>query len=819
MTKQSEIEKERMREMFDNLNADKYPLKEYKYVGAKIPRRLDGLPKASGEAVYAMDMQLPGMLYMRFMTSPYPHAKILKMDTSKAEKLPGVRYILRYDDPELPETASLGLFPGLLRNATPLPGVAHFQGEPVGAAVAADTEAIAEEALSLIEVDWEERPFNLDVEKAAEPDAPLSDPEKYPDGNHWNRGIYDTMIKGDTQKGFAEAEKVIEFRMSRTANTWVWPERPCGIVKFDGDRLDVWIKIQHVHHPKRHIHEWFPDIPINKIQTYVPYQGATFGGFIGCDGYMGGLYNAVVVARRTRRPVKYIYSRRDDFYGGSQDEGVYYTKVGVKKDGTITAIDATMYGACTQWPVYHSALHFAENTRVPNITGQTKSIWINKGPTVPVRCELLSTCTTLTAVTNRVAAELGMDPTEIALKNDGFEGHDMAWLNEDKEKRGFDARDSLKECIDKGKAAFKWDQSWHKPGTRKLSNGRMHGVGFGWSHEWSDSSGGGAIAIRIERKDGTANLLGLGSNVGNDPDSTYCQIAADELGFRLEDVSCNPQIDPGVHRHNPGAATALSINGWAVRHAARILKQKILEAVTSPTAPSQRGSFKPAFPGYKPEDLDIQNSLIFVKDDPSKKMPISEYVKDDTLGNSPITSPEALGTRSAFTEPLYAIGYHAQEGGQNPHSPRPKLCRQAHFMEVEVDTETGEVFVTRVVNVNDVGKVINRMSCEGQQYGGTVMGVGRAKYEEVIHDPVTGVMLNGNLIDYKIATTLDTGPISTILVETGMGYGPYGSTGIGEDIGTVIPGLLAPAVYNAIGVWVEDFPITPDKVLKALGKI
>jgi len=140
-------------------------------------------------------------------------------------------------------------------------------------------------------------------------------------------------------------------------------------------------------------------------------------------------------------------------------------------------------------------------------------------------------------------------------------------------------------------------------------------------------------------------------------------------------------------------------------------------------------------------------------------------------------------------------------------------------MEVEVDIETGEVFVTRVVNVNDVGKVINRMSCEGQQYGGSIMGISRGKLEEMVHDPATGVMLNGNLLDYKLATIKDVCPIDTILQESGMGYGPYGVVGIGEDIATVVPGLLAPAVYNAIGVWIYDFPITPERVLKALGKI
>ena len=147
------------------------------------------------------------------------------------------------------------------------------------------------------------------------------------------------------------------------------------------------------------------------------------------------------------------------------------------------------------------------------------------------------------------------------------------------------------------------------------------------------------------------------------------------------------------------------------------------------------------------------------------------------------------------------------------------MGRQAHFIEAEVDTETGEIEIVKVVNVNDVGKVISWEGCEGQQYGGTYMGAGRGRSEEVVYDPETGVMLNGNLLDYKIATPLDIGTVDTLLVETGMGYGPYGSIGIGEDVATVVPALLLPAVYNAIGVWIDVFPITPERVLRALGKV
>ena len=149
--------------MQDNLRADPAPLKKYTHIGKRGPRRLDGYHKASGRADYTMDVQLPGMLYMRFLNSPFPHAKIKHMDTSEAEKFPGVRYILRYDNPELPERASMGKLTGIYGDPPPLSGIAHFEGEPMGVAVVAESDEIAEDALELIRVEWEERPFNLDV--------------------------------------------------------------------------------------------------------------------------------------------------------------------------------------------------------------------------------------------------------------------------------------------------------------------------------------------------------------------------------------------------------------------------------------------------------------------------------------------------------------------------------------------------------------------------------------------------------------------------------------------------------------------------------
>jgi len=813
-------EMSKIQELFDNLRADKYPLKKYQSIGKRGVRRLDGYEKATGAAKYTMDVQLPGMLYARFLTSPYPHAEIKSMDTSRAEALPGVRAVLRYDDPELPPTADLGAHE--LSAVPVLPKVAHFQGQEVGAIVAADSEEIAEQALKLIEVEWEERPFVLDMEEALEPGAPLADPESYPDGNVYNQGI-DVEEHGDVEKGFAEADKIIEFKFRQGLNTWVGPERPCGVFRWNGEYPEVWVKQQHPHICKRVIASWFGGIPMNKIQIHCLYQGASFGGWSQMPWNMGGHYCAAVIAKRTGRPVKWMFNRREDFYGGEMDEGVYYFKVGAKLDGTITAVKGRAVFANQTMPVFGFVRHLIDNTRIPNVYGKTEAVKVNKGPTVPVRCEQNPNCHSLTLVFNHVADALGLDPIEVALKNDGAHGHDIAWLNSRKAEMGFQVRDSLKECIEKGRAAIGWDEKWHAPGTKKLPNGKMHGLGFTWTHEWDDSAGSSEMAIRIERNDGTATILGCRSDVGVNAETAYCQVAADELGMRIEDVHYRPQIDAGFFTMTPDSSTNMSVNGFAIRNAARLLKRKILEAATSPRGVTQRGSAPPAFPGKKPEELDIKDSVIYEKANPSNRRTLAKFVGySGAMGpissprGEPLPSPGEKGVSYPFTAPLFEYGWQVQLGAYA--GARLRLCRQAHFMEVEVDTETGEVDVARVVTVNDVGRVINWEGCEGQQYGGAYMGVGRGRSEEVVHDPMTGVMLNGNLLNYKVPTMLDIGRIDTILVETGMGYGPYGVVGIAEDVATVIPALISPAIHNAIGKWVDGFPATPDKVLKALGK-
>jgi CO/xanthine dehydrogenase Mo-binding subunit len=816
----SNNEMAKIQELFDNLKSDKYPLEEYRSVGKRGVRRIDGYEKATGYAKYTMDVQLPGMLYGRFLTSPYPHAEIKRLDTSQAEAMPGVRAVLRYDDPELPAGADLGGHE--TSNIPVLPKVAHFQGEELGAFVAADSEEIAEEALKLIDVEWQERPFVLDPEEAMQPGAPIVNPEAFPDGNitNQNQGI-DVEEHGDVEKGFAEADKIVEFKFRQGYNTWIGPERPCGVFRWNGDCPEVWVKQQRPHICKRAVASWFGGIPMNKIQIHCLYQGASFGGWSQMPWNMGGHYCAAVIARRTGRPVKWMFNRREDFYGGEMDAGIYYFKAGAKLDGTITAVKGRAVVINQGMPVFGFVKHIAENTKIPNIYGKTEAVLVNKGPTTATRCEQNSNCYCLNEVFTHVADALGLDPVEVALKNDGAEGHDMKWLNEQKAKLGFQVRDSLKECLEKGKKAIGWDEKWHLPGTKRLPNGRLHGLGFVWTHEWDDSGGTSEIAIRLERNDGTATILGCRSDIGVNGETAYCQVAADELGMRLEDVHYKAQIDATFFTMTPDTSTNMSVNGFAVRNAARLLRRQILEAATI-SSTTQLGSAPAAFPGKKPDDLDIKDSLIYEKANPSNRRTLAELVKiagAQGPASSPLGEPFRTGQpylNYTYTQPLFAHSWQVQMGTYA--DVRLRFCRQAHFIEVEVDDETGEVDVKKVVTVNDVGKVINWEGCEGQQYGGAFMGIGRGRSEEVVHDPATGVMLNGNLLNYKIPTMLDIGAIDTALVETAMGYGPYGLVGIGEDIATVTPTLTGLAVHNAIGKWVDDFPITPDRVLKALGK-
>jgi xanthine dehydrogenase molybdenum-binding subunit len=800
--------------------------------GADMPRQ-DAYERVSGEAVYTRDIKLSGMLYAKIMTSPYAHAKIAKMDTRKAEALPGVRDILRYDDPDISIDNVTGCSSAGKYNILTLPGISDFYQHPMGVAVVADREEICDRALRLVEIEWEERPFVLDMEESLRTDSPeiMSEVMRLdPTARGPNTVQTEEAEIGSVEKGFAEADKVIEYEIGRAVNTTAGVEAMVCIAQWRGEFLDLWLHHQHdmteiistEHTPsvawdligrdetKRN--RVGPDyIPAGRNDTHppfahwskitltYPYQGSTFGGLSWLAYSFSFIRLAIKLAKRAKgRPVKLIYDE-SNFYCGSDEAGTYACKVGAKKDGTITAYYWNMVG------VRNPAIDKTpECTVIRNARGTQQWAFTNRGYLESVRHGGPS-CVPHNIMFDRVAAEFGLDPTEVAMKNDGCSGHDWEWVTRYQKENGFPQRHSLKEVIELGKKAVDWDRKWHPPGGKPLSNGKMHGMGFMSINEWGAGIKGilaDGYACLILRN-GKVAIVGMRCDPGIDTESGYRHCVASEMGFRFEDTVIQERRsdNQAYHFAEPGGSYGTISTTPQLIVAARQLKQKILQYAVK--ARQGDGAF---FPGKRAEDLDIKDSMVFEKAVPENRRPVAE-VADAFWNADPAIAHPAIPDLMGLTS----------EG--KPDSHLYPMSRQAHFIEVEVDTETGVVAVINVVCVNDVGHIFNRRGANGQQYGGAYMGLGRCATEEKICCPRTGVGLNYDHIGYHLGTMNDYPVIQCILNESGLGYSAYGSCGIGENVGAATSALTAGAIYNAIGNWILDFPITPDKVLKSLGKI
>jgi CO/xanthine dehydrogenase Mo-binding subunit len=375
----------------------------------------------------------------------------------------------------------------------------------------------------------------------------------------------------------------------------------------------------------------------------------------------------------------------------------------------------------------------------------------------------------------QVAAALKMDPTEIALKNDGAFGFSMEWINENvKPFQKLPDRDSLKEELEIGKAAIDWDNKWHQPGEKILPNGNYQGIG--------DLNQG----LRI-LPDGTLTILAHNMDAGEGRDYSYRMVVADEVGMKWEDTSYQHWEYNGFETREPGGSTALVGNLPGFIRAARKLKYLILQTAIKVSVAGNK-----PFEGKQPQDLNIKDSVIFDKSNPSNTMPVATVAK---------AFPDMFDHDQTHWPTVEKYPYEGEEpAGAIIEQNMYVLGRQCYFMEVEVDPETGKVYVKKVVIVNDAGKVICPEVYEGMQHGGTYMGVGRSNTEQVIWDPQRGVKLNNNLIGYPIALINDIYEVpETLQVETGLGYGAYGTQGIGECAAAVVSGMTRYAVHNAIG--------------------
>jgi CO/xanthine dehydrogenase Mo-binding subunit len=777
--------------------------------------RQDAYERVSGQAVFTRDVNLPGMLYGKILLSPYAHAKIVSMDTSKAEALLGVRDILKFDDPDI--EYENGNYPGFEvsrnYNILTLPRTSEFYQHPMGVAVVADSEEICDRALKLLKIEWEEQPFILEMEEALKPDAPKTMPEvkrMNPTAKEPNTVLTDRREFGNVEKGFAEADKVIEYTITRARNTTAGVEPIACVAQWRGDFLDIWVHHQDLplnvlttpnkirEKPRPPIAEW------NKITVTMPYQGSWFGGISWLAYSYSFVRFAAILARRAAgKPVKLLYDE-SGYYCGGDDYGTYKCKVGAKKDGTITATHWHMLG------IRNPAIEKThESTKIPNILATQEWALINKGHCMCFR-HGAHTCVPHNVMVDRVSAEMGLDPTEVALKNDGCKGHDWDWVTRYQKENDFPQRWSLKEVIEKGKKAIDWDRKWHPPGTRRLANGKMHGMGFVHINEWHWQAPIPGISYAcLTLRNGKVAIIAVRCDMGIDTESAARLSVASEIGLKYEDTVIQERRSDNSNFHlwQPGGSFGTGYITTQLILAARELKQKILEYAVRPkpglyTSPARLA----LFPDLNPEDLDIKDSMVFEKANPGNRKTIREVADAFWVLDPPIVHPPA-GT-------LYGLTVDGK-----PDPDLYAMARQAHFIEIEVDIETGMIDVTRVVCVNDVGHLFNPEGAEAQQYGGAVMGLGRSATEEHFFCPRTGVALNYDLIGYHIGTMNDYPPAESLINESHLGYAAYGAYGIGENVGASMSGITVSAIYNATGKWVMDYPTTPDRVLKALGKI
>jgi xanthine dehydrogenase molybdenum-binding subunit len=772
----------------------------YNYIGKMGVKRKDGMEKASGTGLYTRDVYLPGMLYGVPFISPYAHAKIKSLDTSAVEAYPGVRYVLRYDDPWWAEkkwvkSSPFWMWGGQYEDL--IGKTANFAGEMMGFAVCADTEQICNEAIKLAVIDWDVLPFEYDGEKAIASGAPILEPDVNPDTNlraTLNGGFEGNEIIGDVEAGFAASDKVVEFKWSEEETNSSSPEAQVCVANFRGEYLEVWAHNQIPMRTQMGLARYFGSHI--KIQLHSLYHGAQFGMANWLNAYRNFPIPCCIMAEKTRRPVKFLFNQ-GAFQHRSYEQGVHYMKVGFKNDGTIMACqdDAVV-------PVTEFNAKMVKGTSIQNYKGTSKLPYFNRPACVCYRHGMRS-CGMMNMYYAKVAGVLGMDPAEVAIKNDGAKGHPISWVDENvKQKYGFPMKDSLKEVVQIGKQKFGWDSKYHAPGARILPNGKYHGVGFVHSIAWSPDPNMYLsyyqIAINIQRGDGHVRVIARHADHGWNHETAICQVVADEIGAKYDDVEFRPFDDTGFDTAAGEGSAGLVRTLPMTVEAARKVKRRILELCTSPGSDGATAS-PPLFPGLKPEDLDTAESMVFEKAKPENKK----------------TFKDVANYRWQYYQPL--IDWHGEERHLWDVY---YMGRQCSFIEIEVDPDTGEITINNVVDVNDVGKCLNPEGVNAQQYGGSTMGLSHNRNEAMIYDPGTGIKLNDNLIDHKWFSFNDIkGPFNCNIVENGFGYAPYGVNGCSESLGATNSTLLCYAFFNATGKWVTEYPLTPDKVLRALGKI
>ena len=738
-------------------------------------RRPDVPGKVTGSARYAGDLHLPGMLHAKIKRSTVAHALIKRINTQKAKAHPGVKAVLTHENvPRVlhygsphPRSASLACDQYILDNKV------RYWGEGV-AAVAAVSEEVADEALDLIEVEYEELPTALTLESAMAPGAPVIHQRA-------DNLVADPVVvkRGDVERGFAEADLIVEGTYEGGRPTPAYMEPNVCVCQFDDDgKLTIWISTQTPFMVRGILAEVL-GLPHTKVKVLVDHMG---GGFGAKQDLFQTEFLCALLAKETRRPVRLEYTRKETFLGGrSRHPAKVWLKQGFRKDGTLTARQARVImnsGAYASHGPGVTAVGTAALTslfRCENVDLEGRCVYTNAPIAGAYRgYGVVQTYYALDIQMDEAAKKLGMDPAELKLKNAVREG-DMAPSNHPIVGHG------LETCIQRGMQEVNW-KAVRGQGANSPSHIRR-GWGMGCEMHGSSAYPGikeqGNATVRMN-EDGSVQLFTGATGLGTGAHTALAQIVAEELGVAFEDVSV-VHGDTDVVPWDIGAFASHTtyMGGRAAQMAATEVKKQVLARAAEKLEAA-------------PADLEIRKGVISVKGSDHR---IS--VRDAVAPARGLPSAQIIASAS--------------------YSPTKSYSFAAHFVEVQVDTHTGQIDVLQVVAVHELGKVIHPVAAAGQIEGGIQQGIGHTLTEDYVIDEKTGRSLNAGFVDYKMPLSLDMPPIRTIMLETAPDPGgPFGAKGVGEDPIIAIGPAIANAIHDAIGVRFRHYPITPDQVVQAL---
>lgn len=756
-------------------------------VGKSVPR-IDGLGMVTGQTKYAFDVSFPNMLIGKMLRSPHPHAKILNIDTSEAEKLPGVRAIITAKDTHNIKFGSNEyFFPHTIDQMALESEKVRYIGDEFGAIAAVDEETV-DQAIKLIKVEYEILPHVVDVEEAMKPGAPLIHESLN------NIAVILPVNFGNPDRALKEADYVREDKFYAPAahQSAMEPHVCVGQWEIFSNKVTLWASSQAPFKCREALAKTLK-MDLNDVRVIKMAVGGGFGGklemlpmdFAACmlSKKAGGL------------PVKICYNREEEFLASRRKHGmIYRIKSGVKKDGTIVAMTGEVIadgGAyCSYGPTVLAAAimrifmvyklqHFRITgyrvyTNTP-ISGAMRGFGgVQAGFAIESHIDLL-------------AKGIGMDPVDFRMKN--ITSPNMTTVNQMKL-----TTNGLKECIEKACASAKWKEK------RGQQSHLCRGIGIGiaadvmGSKMYKSHESAGSI-VKVE-EDGSVYLFTGAADTGQGSNTALSQIAAQELGVSYSRIKCKSG-DTEITPFDTGsfASRVTFISGNATIRAARDAKNQVLSVVSEEL-------------NLVSDDLDIRAEEVVNKKDGTV---IMDFDKALQLAYSFNYGRQIIG-RGSYNPKTTPIDFRTGEGNVSG-----SYGFEAQIAEVEVNKETGEVTILKMYDAHDIGKAINPQSVEGQIEGSLAMGIGYT-FLENLHFDKKGRPANGNFANYRLPRTMGMPPMESILVETNDPEGPFGAKGMGEASLLPTSAAIANAIEDAIGVRIKELPITPDKIIKALNE-